>query len=80
MHSLSVNYKEQPSVNKNPTENTNTTNAVLSPSDNPDHIETVSIEIVETGNNDDSVASADYFVPEPNLNYRVPTSQQQLMQ
>ena len=51
-----------------------------SPADNPDHIETVSIDIVEHGNvSVDSDASADYFVPEPNLNYRIPTSQHLLM-
>ena len=44
---------------------------------NPNHIETV-VEIIEHGN-DDSIASTDYFVPEPNLNSIDQTIQQPLL-
>ena len=44
---------------------------------NPNHIETV-VEIIEH-ENDDSIASTDYFVPEPNLNSIDQTIQQPLL-
>ena len=60
--------------------NTDDTNTVLSVADNPDHIETVSVDIIEAGSvNDDSIASTDYFVPGPDLNSRNPTSQHLLL-
>ena len=45
----------------------------------PEHMDVISVEVINNGN-DDSVASADEFVPEPqqpppNLNYLVQTNQ-----
>ena len=77
---VTTTTSDNPAVNTTVV-NTEINNKVPSPTGNHDHIETVSVEIVESGNvSDDSVASADYFVPEPNLNCRIPTSQHLLMQ
>ena len=60
--------------------NTDDTNTVPSVANNPDHIETVSVDIIEAGSvSDDSIASIDYFVPGPDLNSRNPTSQHLLL-